>query len=405
MTPRTEDLALLVVDDVEDNLVAIEAALEPLGHRVVKARSGEEALRCLLKDEFAAVVLDVQMPGLDGFQTAEAIRGRDRTAGVPIVFLTAMGREHEHHMRGFSVGAVDYLLKPVDPELLRAKVGVFVRLRTVELELRRQSEELERRAADLARSNADLDQFASVVSHDLLDPINVISGYIELLRDRLGPGLDAESGEWVDRITACSQRVYSLVQDLLDYSRLAADGSADSTRSSVNLGDSLADALDNLASLLSPAGVGDGVDASTVEVSGHLPAVRGNRNDLCRVFQNLIANAVLHGGRPVHVTVSALEDGDGVTVRVSDDGRGLPPNQMERVFGMFERAGDGGPEPRTGLGLAICRRIVNRAGGRIWMEPNEAEGVSVLFTLPASPAPSTGTSTGSTVTSTGPAHV
>lgn len=410
MTSQTEDLALLIVDDVEDNLVAIEAALEPLGYRVVKARSGEEALRCLLKDEFAAVVLDVQMPGLDGFQTAEAIRGRDRTSGVPILFLTAMGREHEHHMRGFSVGAVDYLLKPVDPELLRAKVGVFVRLRTVELELRRQSEELERRAADLARSNADLDQFASVVSHDLLDPINVISGYLELLRDRLGPDLEGEPGEWVERITACSQRVYSLVQNLLDYSRLAGEGAADPGRSSVNLGDAVADALDNLASLLSPDGTqgpGDPVlgRGGTVEVSGHLPAVVGNRNDLCRVFQNLIANAVLHGGRPVHVTVSAAEDDDGVTVRVSDDGRGLAPDQMQRVFGMFERAGKDGPEPRTGLGLAICRRIVNRAGGRIWMEPNKAEGVSVLFTLPASAMPPTGRSTGSTITSTGQAQV
>ena len=376
---ETSDLALLLVDDIEDNLIALEAALEPLGHRIVTARSGEEALRYLLKDEFAAVVLDVQMPGLDGFETAEAIRGRERTSGIPIIFLTAIGREHEHHMRGFSAGAVDYLLKPVDPELLRAKVGVFVRLRTIELELRAKSEELERRAADLARSNADLDQFASVVSHDLLDPVNVISGYLELLSDRLGPGLEGEPAEWVERITGCAQRVHSLVQDLLEYSRAAAAGAA-SGRSSVNLADAAADAMDNLASLISSKGSDGG---SIVDIPAQLPSVSVNRNELGRVFQNLIANAVQHGGRPVHVAVSAVQDNGEVTVRVSDDGTGLAPDQMQRVFGMFERAGDQGPQPRTGLGLAICRRIVNRAGGRIWMEPNQTAGVSVFFTLPA----------------------
>ncbi|HET6916004.1 MAG TPA: ATP-binding protein [Acidimicrobiales bacterium] len=375
---ETSALALLIVDDIADNLIALEAALEPLGHRIVTAHSGEEALRYLLKDEFAAVVLDVQMPGLDGFETAEAIRGRERTSGIPIIFLTAIGREHEHHMRGFSAGAVDYLLKPVDPELLRAKVGVFVRLRTIELELRAKSEELERRAADLARSNADLDQFASVVSHDLLDPVNVISGYLELLRDRLGPSLEGEPAEWVERITGCAQRVHSLVQDLLEYSRAASAGAA-SGRSSVNLADAAADAMDNLASLISSQGEG----GSTVDIPAQLPSVSVNRNELGRVFQNLIANAVQHGGRPVHVAVSAVQDNGEVTVRVTDDGTGLAPDQMQRVFGMFERAGDQGPQPRTGLGLAICRRIVNRAGGRIWMEPNEAAGVSVFFTLPA----------------------
>ena len=373
------DLSLLLVDDVEENLIALEAALGPLGHRLVRARSGDEALRHLLKEHFAAVVLDVQMPGLDGFQTAEAIRGRERTRRIPIIFLTAMGRDHEHRMRGFSVGAVDYLLKPVDPELLRAKVGVFVRLHTAELELRRQSEQLEQRAAELARSNADLDQFASVVSHDLLDPVNVISGYLELLQDRLGAGLDGEPADWLARVNACALRMHSLVHELLDYSRLTGR-SPESEQPSVNLADALADATDNVASLLAGAG---GAGASTVGVSGELPAVRANRNELCRVFQNLIANSALHGGGPVHVTVSAAADGDEVTVRVSDDGQGLPPEQMDRVFGMFERAGRPGPEPRTGLGLSICRKIVNRAGGRIWMEPNPGEGVSVLFTLPA----------------------
>lgn len=368
-------LSILLVDDVEDNLVALEAALSPLGHRLVLARSGEEALRELLRDDdFAAVVLDVQMPGMDGFQTAEAIRERDRTCDVPILFLTAISRDDEHSLRGFAVGAVDYIFKPVDPEVLRAKVAVFVRLYAADRELRRQQEDLRRQAAELARSNADLDQFASVVSHDLVDPLNVITGYIELLSDHLDGGLDSQSREWIGRMSDCAGRMHVLVEDLLDYSRAGAE--RDGGSGGAALADALADALLNLDAALSGSG-------SSVDVTGELPQVAGNRRELAQIFQNLIANAVVHsGGRPARVTVSATPEAEQVTVRVSDDGPGLPAAQMERVFGMFERAG-AGPTPSTGLGLAICRRIVGRLGGRIWMEPNPGAGLSVLFTLPA----------------------
>jgi signal transduction histidine kinase len=369
----TDELSLLLVDDVEENLLAVEAALEPLGHRMVRAGSGEEALRHLLKDEFAAVVLDVHMPGLNGFETAEAIRGRERTSDVPIIFLTGVGREDAHRLRGFAAGAVDYVLKPVDPEILRAKVAVFVRLHAAELELRRQRDEL-------ARSNADLDQFASVVSHDLLDPVNVISGYLELLRDRLGSSMDGQSAEWMERVSTCAQRVHALVVDLLGYSRVTAGEAPPGPVLSVNLSDALADATENIEQLI-------GASGSVVEVVGSLPAVAADHLELCRVFQNLVTNAVLHGGGPVHVRVSAWEEARQVVIRVSDDGKGLPADQMDRVFGMFERGGGDGPEPRTGLGLAICRRIVGRAGGHIWMEANEGAGLSVLFSLPGASGP------------------
>ena len=370
------DLSLLLVDDVEENLVALEASLASLGHRLVLARSGEEALRHLLKDDdYAAVILDVQMPGIDGFATAEAIRQRERTKDLPILFLTAINRDEVHRLRGFSAGAMDYIFKPVDPEVLRAKVAVFVRLYATDRELRRQQEELRRQAAELARSNADLDQFASVVSHDLVDPLNVITGYLELLSDRLGDTADGETREWIGRMGSCAERIHSLVDELLAYSRAVADDEP-SRKVSTELSDAAADAVANLASLLTDSG-------STAEIERGLPAVAGTRRELSQVLQNLIANSVVHaGGQPVHVTVSAVTEGPEVTVTVSDDGPGLPLSQMERVFGMFERS-PGGPTPSTGLGLTICRRIVNRLSGRMWMEPNEPHGLSVVFTIPA----------------------
>ena len=375
------DLSLLLVDDIDENLLALEAALGPLGHRLVRASSGEEALRHLLREDgFAAVVLDVQMPGLDGFATAEAIRERERTKDLPILFLTAINRDEDHRLRGFAAGAVDYIFKPVDPELLRAKVSVFVRLYAADRELRRQQDELRRQADELARSNADLDQFASVVSHDLIDPLNVITGYIELLTNKLGDEAGADALEWMSQMDSCARRVHSLVSELLAYSRAVAVEQTGSD-TVTDLADAMADVTGNLATLVTGSG-------SSVELVGALPPVAASRRELTQVLQNLVANAVVHaGGRPAHVTVSAGESAGRVTVRVCDDGPGLPSAQMEKVFGMFEGTGQsaagGGPIPSTGLGLTICRRIVNRLGGRIWMEPNDGVGLSVLFTLPS----------------------
>ena len=379
VAPGAEDLALLLVDDVAENLMALEAALAPLGHRMVLARSGEEALRELLKgDDFAAVVLDVQMPGLDGFETAAAIRQRERTRDLPIVFLTAISRDEEHRQKGFATGGVDYIFKPVDPDLLKAKVGVFVRLYATERALRRQSDELARQAVELARSNADLDQFASVVSHDLMDPLNVISGYLELLGDRSGSDLDTQARDWIETMQGCAQRMHEMVASVLAYSRAVVEGGDRDHRPSARLSDALADATADLAALLAGS-------ASRVDAVGDLPEVAGSRRELAQILQNLVANSVTHaGGGPVRVTVAAEVAGPEVTVSVTDDGPGLDPAQMERVFGLFERGAPGtGPVPSTGLGLAICRRTVERLGGRIWMEPAPERGVAVRFTLPA----------------------
>jgi two-component system, sensor histidine kinase and response regulator len=372
---------LLLVDDVPDNLFALDAALSPLGHRTVLARSGEEALRHLLKDEdFATIILDVQMPGLDGFETAAEIRRRERTSDVPILFLTAINRDEVHLLKGFEAGGVDYIFKPVDPELLRAKVSVFVRIYMADRRLRRQAAELRRQAAELARSNADLDQFASVVSHDLVEPLNVITGHLELLVDHLGGNLDPPAQRWVERINSCATRMSALVDDLLSYARTSSleERSGSPASTSTALGDPLADALENLHSSIVACG-------ARIEVRSPLGVVVGTRRELTQVFQNLVGNSIRHrGDLPPTVVIEAVEAveavEDLVTVRIADDGPGVSPAQMERIFGIFERSGDQ-PAPSSGLGLAICRKIVTRLGGRIWMEANPDRGVSVLFSL------------------------
>ena len=358
------DPALLLVDDRPENLLALEATLAPLGHRMVRAGSGEEALRQLLVDEVAVIVLDVQMPGLDGFETAAAIKERDRTRDIPIIFLTALSREEEHRLRGYETGAVDYVFKPVDPDLLRAKVAVFVELHLAHRRLREQTEEL-------ARSNHDLEQFSWIASHDLQEPLRIVSGYLELIADALGEGAPATVTQWIGRAQESAARMSSLVADLLDYSRA---GAGERPAEVVDLDDAAAVALRD-----------DDNDDASETVEAPLGRAWAVPSDVRRVLQNLLANAVKYrGADPPEVRVASTRRDDVVEVCVSDNGIGVTEADLRRVFGMFERV-DGMPYPGSGLGLAVCRRLVERAGGRIWMERNTGPGVTVHVTLPVPP--------------------
>jgi signal transduction histidine kinase len=364
-----DEPCLLLVDDRPENLLALEAVLEPLGHRLVRAGSGEEALRHLLTDDVAVIVLDVQMPGLDGFETAAAIKGRERTRDIPIIFLTALSRESEHRLLGYATGAVDYIFKPVEPDLLRAKVAVFLELHLGARRLKEQGELLAWRTAELERSNADLEQFTYIASHDLQEPIRVITGYLELLAEELGDDLGDAGRSWIEKATASAGRMEALVADLLVYART---GAGTFTPTPVDLDDALGAALADLARAIEEAGADVRAD--------HLGVALGAPTELRRVFQNLVGNAVKYGATSVRL--SAERSPGWVAICISDNGIGVPEGDLRRVFGMFERV-EGQPYPGTGLGLAVCRRLVERAGGHIWMERNRTGGVSVSFTLPA----------------------
>lgn len=373
----TDDLhspgpALLLVDDRPENLLALEAVLEPLGHRMVRANSGEEALRHLLADDIAVIVLDVQMPGIDGFETAERIKQRDRTRDIPIIFLTAISPGLDNRLRGYGTGAVDYIFKPVEPEVLRAKVAVFLELYLNTRTLQEQRRQLALQKAELERSNQDLEQFAYIASHDLQDPLGVISGFIELLGDRFDDK-DPQAREWMSRITSTAARMSELIRDLLAYARA---GVGPAPMEPVDLDVALDLALQNLSRT--------GQERPVELRSAALGQAIGNLGDMTQVFQNLVGNAVkFHEEDVVPVVEVGTRQQDGmVTVSVTDDGPGVPQDQLERVFQVFERV-EGEPYPGTGLGLAVCRKVVERAGGRIWMENNDGSGVTVRFTLPA----------------------
>ena len=205
---------LLLVDDHAENLLALEAILEAPGRQLVLAHSGAEALRHLLHGDFAAIILDVMMPEMDGFETAALIRQRERSKNTPIIFLTALGRSEEALFRGYDIGAVDYLVKPVVPAILKSKIAVFV-------QLKRQSELLEAKNIELNAMIEELEAFSYSVAHDLRAPLARIDGFSEALLERQNDRLDEEGKLHLQRVRATTHRMCRLVDDLLRLSRLS----------------------------------------------------------------------------------------------------------------------------------------------------------------------------------------
>jgi two-component system, sensor histidine kinase and response regulator len=361
----TERASILLVDDQPKNLVALKAVLEPLGHELVSASSGAEALRQLLRREFALILLDVQMPELDGFRTAAYIKQRERSRGIPIIFLTAISKDAEAVLRGYEAGAADYVVKPVDPVLLRSKVEVF-------LELDRKTRALQRSVDDLARSNAELEQFAYIVSHDIKEPLAVVSGYTELLTSRFGDTLGADGNVFIDGISSAVTRVRELIDDLLAYSRV---GRGEPETEPVDFGALVAEVIETLRPAIEEAGAEVTAD--------RLPTLSGCLVELRQLFQNLLTNALKFSGeRPPQIHVGAERTAGAWRFSVSDNGIGIEESERERVFEMFKRVG-GATTPGTGIGLAICRKVVERHGGRIWVDSTPGAGSAFRFTIHA----------------------
>jgi two-component system sensor histidine kinase/response regulator len=365
MTQPREDATakLLLVDDRPENLLALEAALRPLGQQLVTAGSGEEALRWLLTDDFAVILLDVQMPGMDGFETAAQIKQRERSRTIPIIFLTAISRELHQQLRGYEVGAVDYISKPYDPWVLRSKVSVFVNL-YIKTRL------LEEQTAQLAQANNELEQFAEMLSHDLRSPLLAVTGYLELLET-----FDGEGKDFAHRALDAARSMGNLIDDLLSYARA---GQAVGLLRSTDAGKALEQALANCQRDIEESG--------TVVTRGELPVVPADGPQLTRLFQNLIENSVKYRrpDRPLEVRVEAERSGQEWVFSVTDNGLGIPHDDPAHdLFAMFQRGRAAAAQPGSGIGLAICKKIAEGHGGRIWAEPEHRGGAVFRFTIPA----------------------
>jgi signal transduction histidine kinase len=370
---------ILLVDDQQANLLALEGVLAPLGHRLVQVRSGQDALRALLQQEFAVVLLDVMMPGLDGFDTARLIRQRPKTQHLPIIFITAVAEQQEFIERAYKLGAVDYITKPFVPEVLRAKVSAFVSL-FVQQELSRQHLELaahEREARAVAEAEArSRDELIAVVSHELRTPLNAILGWAEMLsRRHLSP---AQEERAIATIVRSARAQAQLIEDLLDLSRIRA-GKLRVDRRPMRLAQTISAAIE----MVRPLAQGKNVKLESELDYGEY---QGDAQRLQQVALNLINNALKFTAAGGRIDVRLRRHADSWELRVEDTGAGIEPEFLPRMFELFTQS-SAGADPKhggLGLGLAIVKYIVNAHGGDVSVESaGLGQGATFIVRLPA----------------------
>lgn len=359
-----EPIRILVVDDVRQNLVAIAALLERPGLRVLQARSGTEALEALLAEDVALALVDVQMPNMDGFELAELIRGTERTRRTPIIFLTASASDPGRTFRGYEAGAVDFLHKPIDPQVLRGKVDVFVQLHAQRLELARQLGQLQQ----ALRTN---ELFAAVLGHDLRNPLGAILNGAELVARLAGD--DDKLAKVARLMRSSGERMARMIEQLLDVARIRA-GRLEMQPREADLGELARHVVEELQRHGKGARVVLGIRG---DARGRFDPDR-----LGAAISNLVANALQHGreSSPVRVTVDG--EGEALGVEVANDGV-VPPATLESMFEPFHaRRPGGGNAGGLGLGLYIVHEFVRAHGGTLEASSSEEAGTTIRLRVP-----------------------
>lgn len=385
--PNEHKINILMVDDEPANLEALEAILEPLNQNLYRANGGMEALRCVLDRDYAVILLDVQMPDMSGIETAALIRERERSRTTPIIFLTGVVKTSEMIFKGYSTGAVDYLMKPIVSGILRAKVEVFVELAVARDKLRKEIGErsriaaeiaklnmaLEQRNEDLIAANSDLEAFGHSVSHDLRMPLRHIHAYISMLEDSAVGKLSDEERRQFKVIRDAARRMGQLIDDLLAFSRI---GRVEVSHARIDNEALVRQVIADMQTDLKDRRIVWNIDT--------LPSVNGDVNLMRQVWANLLANAVKYT-RPrdeAQIKVGAVTQDEEIIFSVSDNGVGFDPAYADRLFGVFQRLHSEKQFEGTGVGLANVRRIVQRHGGRTWADAKLDGGASFYFSLP-----------------------
>ncbi|MEB3831272.1 ATP-binding protein [Phormidium sp. CCY1219] len=385
---KGENAEILIVDDRLENLRLLLNILEREGYVVRCVRSGEMALKVLENTTPDLILLDIQMPEMNGYQICEQLKSNPKTRAIPVIFISVID-ETMDKIKAFRVGAVDYIKKPFQVQEVVVRVANQLTIRRLQQQLTYQNERLhaeirDREAAQqqlqqlnqkLERSNQELEEFAYVVSHDLQAPLGTIASYAELLENRSEEHLDAKAKKYIGNIIGGSLRMQGLIQDLLEYSRLGR--SRDKGFEMIDCNRVFALAISNLAQTIRQT-------QAVVTSEGNLPRVWGNSIRLVQLFQNLISNGIKYHqeGKPPVIRVSAVLQENDWVISVEDNGIGIDPKQQGRIFKIFQRLHTETEYPGSGIGLAICKKIVELHGGKIGLRSLPGEGTTFYFTLP-----------------------
>lgn len=381
-----ETTNVLLVDDLPENLRALSALIRADDRVIYQARNGDEALALLLEHEFALAIIDVQMPGLDGFQLAELMRGTGKTRHIPIVFVSAAGKELNYAFKGYEAGAVDFLYKPLDADAVKSKVNVFVDLYKQKQEVRQMVEQRDATVRELDAVRQELehtlkvrDQFMSMVAHELRTPLNTLYLEAQMRKLQLERGnMDHFAPDQLERMVARDTRqihaMVRLINDMLDISRIRS-GKLSIRPARVDLEALLQRVVGDLAHQASD--MHSELRLAIVQpVAGCWDEFR-----IEQVIVNLITNALRYGGgKPVDVRLHA--DSENARIEVIDEGDGIPEDMLPKIFDPFERGKVDNVPAGLGLGLYISRQLAEAHGGTLTVRSKLHEGTTFIFTLP-----------------------
>lgn len=374
-----EQIHCLLVDDLPENLLALEALLQREGLVCHKATSGEEALELLLVQDMALALLDVQMPGMDGFQLAEFMRGSERTRHIPIIFLTAGSADHQRRFRGYEAGAVDFLQKPIEADILRSKAAVFFDLYAQRQRITRQRDELDTLTAALKTADQHKDRFLAILGHELRNPVAALNAGLNLLDKRgegpAGPVIRNQMQRSLNHLTR-------LVEDLLNIARIN-QGKISLTIKPFVLQDALAYVIESCQSVLDADG-----HTLVADIAPEPIWLDGDEVRVAQAVINLVTNAVKYTPEPGTIRLTARRGDGTVCIEVSDTGIGIPPEAQDHIFELFAQVDGTSRAARDGLGvgLALVRQLVELHAGKVALVASEPSvGSTFRIELPISP--------------------
>lgn len=399
---------ILIVDDIKANTLALKKTLELQNFEVDTADSGEDALKKILQKKYSLIIMDVQMPGMDGFEVVKILSENKRSKDIPVIFLSAINIEKKYISKGYEAGAIDYITKPVDTDLLILKVKTYIKLYNqqnelkelrnllskeisirkeaqdnLEIKIKERTKELVLKNEELELKNHELQQFTWVVSHDLNEPIRKIQIFIKIIKE-LYLGQDAKAIDYVNRTIKSAERMQTLISDLLAYSRLSSKVEPAKTDLNIILQEVLSD-FDYL------------IESKSAKIkTQELPIIDSIPSQLRQVFQNLIGNALKFSVEMEVPQINIISDyietkdfeaipsptGQFCRITVTDNGIGFDEIYLDRIFVIFQSLNDRQSYEGTGIGLAIAKKIIEKHNGLITAKSQIGKGASFIIILP-----------------------
>ena len=365
---------ILLVDDRPENLYSLESMLAQDDREIITANSGEDALKIAFQENLSLILLDVQMPDMDGFEVAHMLKSTKQTRKIPIVFVTAISKEKKYMLQGLEEGAIDYLFKPLDIEITRAKVNMLLKLYAQQIEI-------EQKNLQLHKLNEEKNFFLGMASHDLRNPLGNIITFANFIEDEAALTLLDDHKNYLKIIIDTSRGMMDLLNNLLDVSKIES-GETGGKKSEIQVKDFIISCMNQNRQTADKKQIHLGFS-----IADKAETMFGNPEQLSQVLINLILNAIKFSNSDTSIEISADKTEEHIVIRVTDQGQGIPESEQGKIFDAFAKTSvrSTAGESSSGLGLNIAQKLIESHGGKIWVESKTGVGSTFSFSIPLTP--------------------